>query len=337
MKAVTDPKQLGFDYVATPWRFQAEWDGEWNKGGLIDAPTLTLEEGATALHYGQQCFEGLKAFAGPDGVPQLFRADENAARMARTAERILLPPPSKDLFHKGVHACVLANRDLVPPHGSGASLYVRPLLIGVGDNLGVRPARRAVFRVFCSPVGPYFKGGMKGIRLKVSDQDRVAPRGLGAFKTGGNYAGGLLLAKQVKEEGYDEVLYLDAREHRYLDEAGSANVYGIKGDTFIQPDSDSILPSITMKSLLVLAAEELHMTVECRKIPVEEIRELDEMGCTGTAAVITPVALVHHAGQDMEIPAAPGPKTRELYRLLTGIQAGEIEDTRGWVVKVEQG
>lgn len=336
--AQVDWNNLGFGYVATPWRFQAEWrDGAWSKGELTGDPELRIAEGACALHYGQQCFEGLKAYPGPAG-PLLFRPGENAARMVRSAERLVIPPVPPEMFLRGVRECVRANRELLPPHGSGATLYIRPFLIGVGENLGLRPASRYLFRVFCSPVGPYFKGGLQGIKLVVGGEDRVATRGTGAFKLGGNYAGGMLLHKQAKDAGYDEVLYLDSLQRRYLEEAGSANVFGIlPGDpaTFVTPASDSILPSITMKSLLVLAREELGLTVERRRVTIEEVGSFAEMGLTGTATVITPVASVHHDGLDLTMSEAPGPHSRKLYELLTGIQEGRIEDTRGWVVPVE--
>ena len=335
-----DWKQLGFTYQRAPWRFQAEWrDGQWDEGYLTDEATLTLEEGATALHYGQQCFEGLKAFGGPQGQALLFRPERNAARMERSAARLLMPAPSPQLFLHGVRACVDACRELLPPHGSGASLYVRPLLIGVGDNLGVRPAPRYLFRVFCSPVGPYFKGGLTGIKLVTTPEDRVAPRGTGAYKVGGNYAAQMLLTRQAKERGFDEVLYLDPLQHRTLEEAGSANVFGIlpgSPATLVTPDSPSILPSITLDSLLVLAREELGLTVERRRIAIDEVPGFQEMGCAGTAAVITPVALVSHEGRESKFPA-PGPLTKELYRLLTHIQQGALPDPRGWVQTVEPG
>lgn len=339
--AAQDWKQIGFTYRPMPWRFQAEWrDGAWSEGVLTDEQTITLEEGSTAIHYGQQCFEGLKAFAGPGGELLLFRPDRNAARMERSAARLLMPGPGEELFLRGVRACVDACRAALPPHGSGATLYIRPLLIGVGDNLGVRPAPRYLFRVFCSPVGPYFKGGWTGIRLITTDQDRVAPRGTGSHKVGGNYAGQMALTRMAKEKGFDEVLYLDPIEHRWLEEAGSANVFGLlpgQPATFVTPESPSILPSITLDSLLVLAREELGLTVERRRIGIDEVARCTEMGCAGTAAVITPVALVQHLGKDVKLPEAPGPVAKELYRLLTSIQQGIIPDRRGWVVRVEPG
>lgn len=340
-EAGLDWANLGFAYVRPPWRFQAEWrDGAWSEGGLTDEATIRIEEGATALHYGQQCFEGLKAFAGPGGEAHLFRPAENAARMSRSAARLLMPAPPAELFLRGVRACVDANRALLPPHGSGASLYVRPLLLGVGDNLGVRPAPRYLFRVFCSPVGPYFKGGLKGVRLVVTPDDRVAPRGTGAYKVGGNYAPTLLLSRQAREQGYDEVLYLDPLEHRYLEEAGAANVFGVLPGKdggparLATPDSGSILPSVTMKSILTIAAEDMGLVVERRRVAIDEVGSFVEMGCTGTAAVITPIAHVHHAGRDYPLPEAPGPITRELYRRLTRIQSGADPDPRGWLVPV---
>ena len=335
-----DWSKLGFGYVKTPFRFHAEWsDGSWSDGGLVEDETLHVAEGASSLHYGQQCFEGLKAYESPSGEALLFRIDQNAKRMIRSAERLLMPPPSEELFVRAVEACVAANRDHLPPHGSGATLYVRPMLIGVGDNLGLRPATSYIFRVFCSPVGPYFAGGLTGIRLKVTDMDRAAPNGTGGFKVGGNYAAGLLLSKQVKAEGYDSVLYLDAKEHRYLEEAGSANVYGIisddSGACLVTPESESILPSITMDSLLVLAREDLGLKVERRPIPVGEIASFNEMGCTGTAAVITPVSHVTHGEIQYDLPEAPGPVTRNLYDTLTGIQTGKLPDPHGWIRTVE--
>lgn len=325
---------LGFFYRETPWRFQAEWaDGAWTEGELTSESTITIDEGATCLHYAQQCFEGLKSYAGPDGAPLLFRVDQNAARLRRSAERLLMPPPPEELFLRGVHACVHANRHLLPAADEGGALYVRPLLIGVGPNLGLRPAPRYVFRVFCSPVGPYFSDGLTGIKLLVTEQDRVAPRGMGSYKAGGNYAGGLMLTANAKAQGHTEVLYLDPREHRLLDEAGSANVFGIRdGNTLVTPGSASILPSITMDSLLQLARDR-GLDVQRRDVPVEELADFEEMGCTGTAAVITPVAQVTH-GERVYRFAAPGAHTKALYDALTQIQYGLREDPHGWVTPV---
>jgi branched-chain amino acid aminotransferase len=336
-----DWQNLGFGYTPTPWRFQAEWrDGAWTPGALLEDPRIVLEEGACALHYAQQCFEGLKAFRGADGRPVLFRPEMNAARLARSAERLVMPAPPAELFLRAVKACVAANEALLPPHDSGASLYVRPLLLGVGDNLGLRPATRYLFRVFCAPVGPYFPGGMRGIRLLVTDQDRAAPRGTGMYKVGGNYAGGLLLSRRAKEQGYDEVLYLDPLEHRYLDEAGSANVFLIEAKDgrptrFVTPGSPSILPSVTLDSLLTLAREDLGLEVERRRIAFEELAGFQEMGCAGTAVVVAPVAEARRGDDVVRFEGAPGPTCVELHRRLTGIQRGRLPDPRGWVVPVE--
>lgn len=331
--------ELGFDYVQPRVRFQATWeDGAWSEGELIEEATISIEEGACAIHYGQQCFEGLKAYPGPEGEPLLFRVDQNAARLRRTAERLLMEPVPEELFVRGVHEAIRHNLDLLPPPGSGATLYLRPLLLGVGDNLGLRPASRYLFRVFLSPVGPYFKGGTKGIGLVVSEIDRAAPAGTGGFKAGGNYAGGLLATKRAKEQGYDEALYLDARERRYLEEAGSANIFGVlPGDpaTLVTPKSASILPSITMDSVLVLAREELGLGVERRPFALSELSSCSELACTGTAAGIAPVARVHTGREELSFLPAPGPVSQQLSRMLTGIQHGNLPDPRGWVTRVE--
>ena len=337
-----DWANLGFTYTRTPWRFQAEYrDGAWSDGELLQDPMITLEEGACSLHYAQQCFEGMKAFTTPEDRSVLFRPTENARRMAVSAKRLLMPPPPEALFLRACKEVVRKNEDHMPPHGLGASMYLRPLLIGVGDNLGLRPAPRYLFRVFCSPVGPYFKGGMRAIRLRVTEIDRVARYGTGAFKVGGNYAGGLMATAEAKAAGYDEALYLDPLHHHTLEEAGSANVFGIlaprtKGGKhrLVTPDSPSILPSVTMASVLTLASEDLGLEVERRPIPIEEVASFVEMGCTGTAAVITPVAVVHDGKRDVTIGDAPGPLTKQLYERLTGIQRGKVPDTRGWVVPV---
>jgi branched-chain amino acid aminotransferase len=337
-----DWANLGFLYTRTPWRFQAEYrDGSWSDGELLQEHMVTLEEGSCSLHYAQQCFEGLKAFTTPEDRSVLFRPLENARRMATSAKRLLMPPPPEELF---LHACrevVRSNEDHMPPHGLGASMYLRPLLIGVGDNLGLRPAPRYLFRVFCSPVGPYFKGGMRAIRLRVSEIDRVARHGTGAFKVGGNYAGGLMATAEAKAAGYDEALYLDPIEHRTLEEAGSANVFGIlpprtRGGKhrLVTPDSPSILPSVTLASVLTLASEDLGLEVERRPVPIDEVASFVEMGCTGTATVITPVSVVHDGRRDVTIGEAPGPITKQLYERLTSIQRGKVPDTRGWVVPV---
>lgn len=338
--AELDWANLGFVYVKTPWRFQAEHrGGAWTGGELVEDAQLHIEEGATSLHYAQQCFEGLKAFRHPDGRAFIFRPTDNHQRMAVSSARLLMPSPPEALFLRACLETVKANLEFVPPADSGASMYLRPLLVGVGDNLGLRPAPRYIFRVFCSPVGPYFKGGLKAVKLRVTAIDRVAKMGTGAYKVGGNYAGGLLATQEAKQAGYDEALYLDPIEHRYLEEAGSANVFGILPPRtpggparLVTPESPSILPSITLKSVLTLAKEELGLEVERRRVSIDEVPSFAEMGCTGTAAVITPVGTVHHAGKDTVITDGVGPITRKLYDLLTGIQRGKLADKRGWCV-----
>jgi len=339
-KVDLDWANLGFRYRATTWRFQAEHAGDgWSEGGLTAEPTLAIAEGATALHYGQQCFEGLKAHAAPDGAALLFRPDRNAARFRRSAERLLMPPVPDALFRRAVRACVAANLAWLPPPGTGAALYVRPLLIGVGDNLGLRTAPRFVFRVFCAPVGPYFSGGLAPIRLAVTDYDRVAPRGTGDVKAGGNYAAGLLASQRANELGCDEALYLDPTEQRFVEEAGAANVFGLlpgDPDAVVTPDSPSVLPSVTMDSLLTIAREELGLTVARRPIALDELDAFRELGCTGTAAVITPIGAVRRRdGREVVVPEAPGPVTRALYERLVAIQTGRAADPRGWVERVE--
>lgn len=333
--------KLGFGYRETPARFVAEWvDGAWTPGELTDRSTIEIAEGAVCLHYGQQCFEGLKATRAADGRILLFRADRNAARMARSAERLLMPPVPPEMFLRAVTETVAANRDWVPPaDAAGAALYVRPVLLGVGHNLGLRPAPRYHFRVFCSPVGPYFGDGFGGgIKLRVADHDRAAPRGVGQYKVGGNYAPGLLLHHQAKADGFDEVLYLDALERRYLDEAGSANVFGVAAregqETLVTPRSESILPSITLDSLLTLATEDLGIAVERRPVLLEEVRTFREFSLTGTATVITPVASVTHQDATWTFPESPGTAARRLFDRLSAIQRGVVEDTRGWTVAV---
>ena len=335
---------LGVNYHPSPWRFQAVWEGgAWSEGELVADASITLSEGSTALHYGQQCFEGLKAHAGPDGEAYLFRPDQNAARMARTAERLLIPPPPAELFLRGVEATVAANPQALPPHGCGAALYLRPLLIGVGDNLGLRPAPRFLFRVFCSPVGPYFKAGLQPIRLAVSPFDRVAARGTGSCKAGGNYAGGLYASRQAKQRGCDEALYLDPQTRSFLDEAGSANVFGILAgvdggpDRLVTPASASILPSITMDALCTLARDDLGLVVERRPLPVSELSELRELACAGTAAVVTPVsAVLLEDGVEITLPQPVGETTQRLHQVLTGVQTGLLKDRWGWRRRVER-
>ncbi|MBU2515489.1 branched-chain amino acid aminotransferase [bacterium] len=332
---------LGFSYMKTDYRFVATWkDGSWTEGETITEEMMQIHEGSPALHYGQQCFEGLKAQTAKDGRVLLFRADLNAERLSNTANRLLMPSVPKELFMKGVEETVRNNYAWIPPHGSGASLYIRPLLIGVGENLGLRPATSYEFRVFVSPVGPYYKGtGLSLISLAVTDYDRAAPRGTGYVKAGANYAGGLLSTKSAQEIGANEALYLDSAERKYLDEAGSANiVLSLKDGTIVTPKSAAILPSVTRRSIMVLAKEELGLTTEERPVELlKELTKIEEMAACGTAAVISPVGKIFVNGQwhtfykdGKEV----GPTMLKLYELLTQIQKGERQDPYGWTQEV---
>lgn len=333
---------LGFEYVKTDYRFTASnRSGKWSDGELVTDHMMTIHEGSPALHYAQQCFEGLKAQTARDGSVLLFRPDLNAERMYTTAERLMMPPVPAELFMKGVVETVRANYAWIPPYGSGASLYVRPLLIGVGENMGLRPAKEYEFRVIVSPVGPYYKGGgVQLISLAVTDFDRAAPLGTGKFKAGANYAGGLLSTQSAKEMGANEALYLDSGERKYLDEAGSANILlAMSNNRFVTPKSDAILPSVTRRSIMELARDELKMTIEERPVAIrEELPEIEEMAACGTAAVISPVGQIwldnqwhKFYGDGKEV----GPVMHKLYESLTRIQVGAKDDPYGWTLKVE--
>ncbi len=333
---------LGFKYRQTEARFSAIYkNGAWSTGALLDSPMISVHEGAPTLHYAQQCFEGMKAQTSPDGRVLLFRPDLNSERMNQTAARLLMPEVPYELFLRGVEETVRANYSWIPPHGSGASLYIRPMLIGVGENLGLRPASEYEFRVFVSPVGPYYKSaGLAVISLAVSDYDRAAPNGTGAYKAGANYAGGLLATKKAQELGANEALYLDAAKRTYIDEAGSANIIvTMKGNRFVTPKSNAILPSVTRRSIMTLAEQHLNMQVEDRPIDLrKEIGDFEEMAACGTAAVLAPVGKVwldgawhhfHDNGQSV------GPVMQKVYDLLVGIQRGESPDENHWTHAVK--
>lgn len=340
-KKALDWANLGFQYQRTDFRFSANWkNGSWSDGELIGAETISLHEGAPSLHYAQQCFEGMKAQTAEDGRVLLFRPELNSERMNLAADRLLMPEVSKELFCRGVEEAVRANYAWIPPYGSGASLYIRPMLIGVGENLGLKPAQQYEFRVFVSPVGPYYKqAGLSVISLAVSEVDRAAPNGTGSFKVGANYAGGLLATKLAQELGANEALYLDSAEKRYIDEAGSANIIIVsKQGVVLTPKSDAILPSITRRSLMVLVEDELGMPVEERAIDLrEEFSNFKEAAACGTAAVLSPIGRVWFDGQwhDVGDGATPvGPTMQKLYDLLVGIQKGELQDKHGWLHEV---
>jgi len=335
--------ELGFEYVRADVRFAARWrDGEWDNGALLDSEIMPLHEGSPALHYAQQCFEGMKAQCARDGRVLLFRPNLNSERMNEAAGRLLMPQVPKALFMRGVETAVRENQQWIPPFGSGASLYVRPLLIGVGENLGLRPAKEFEFRVFVSPVGPYFKqSGMAPISLAVSKMDRAAPQGTGRFKIGANYAGGLLATQEAQREGANEALYLDAAENRHIDEAGSANIPVVLRDGgLVTPRSAAVLPSVTRRSLMQLAADRLGMKTAERPIDLRaEFDDFIEMAACGTAAILSPIARIWfddawHEINPRQNGETIGPVMRQLYDLLVGIQQGEIAERYGWVHEV---
>lgn len=332
-----DWSKLGFEYTKTDYRFSALWEnGHWNDGELVTDEYIRLHEGSPALHYAQQCFEGLKAQTAKDGRILLFRPDLNAERMRNTSLRLSMPVVPDELFLRGVMEAVRANASWVPPYGSGASLYIRPLLIGIGSNMGLRPAKQYEFRVMVCPVGPYYKsGGLSAISLAVSDFDRAAPHGLGDVKAGANYPGGLYATRKAQEVGAYEALYLDAAEHRYIEEAGSANVIiALTNNTLITPKSAAILPSITRRSLMDIAKHELGMATEERPIDLrKEVDTFAEVGACGTAAVLSPVGKIYFDGHWHKFYGngeKVGPVMQSLYDTLCQIQRGEREDRFGW-------
>lgn len=331
---------LGFSYVKTDLRYLSYWkDGKWDDGALVEENRLLISEAAASLHYGQQCFEGLKAYRTKDGSIQLFRPDQNAKRMNQSANRLLMPEVPVEKFVDACVQVVQANEHFVPPYGTGATLYLRPFLIGVGDNLGVRPAPEFLFAVFACPVGPYFKGGMTPVNFTIADMDRAAPHGTGAAKVGGNYAASLLPHQAAVDKGFADCIYLDPATHTKIEEVGAANFFGItKNNEFVTPKSPSILPSITKYSLMHVAEHYLNMKVAERDCLIDNIDEFIEAGACGTAAVITPIGGIdykeklHVFHSEKEV----GPITKKLYETLTGIQIGEVEAPEGWIVKVEQ-
>ena len=336
-----DWNNLDFSYKKTPFRFHARWkNGKWNEGQLVEDNNIMIEESATSIHYGQQCFEGLKAQRTKNGKVLLFRPEENAKRMQDSAARLMMQEVPTELFLKGVNEAVKANIDYVPPYGLGASLYIRPMLIGVGHNLGVKAAPEYLFVVFVVPVGPYFKEGFNPIKVKVEGYfDRAAPHGIGHVKAGGNYSAGLLPVTKARKEGFNEVVYLDAKEHKYFEELGAANIFFIlENNTFVTPKSDAILPSITRKSIMDIASKDFNMKIEERQFGLDEIETAIEVGACGTAAVITPIGHIS-ANNTMykffDEGQTPGPITSKIYKYLTSLQIGDIEDNHNWTVEIK--
>ncbi len=336
-----DWSNLGFGYRKTPYNVRCYYrDGKWGELEISSSEYIPIHISATTLHYGQEAFEGLKAFRGPDGKIRLFRWEDNAARMQHSARGILMAEPPKELFFEAVKKAVLLNKDYIPPYGHGASLYIRPLLIGSGPEIGVKPSKEYLFVVFVLPVGPYFKNGFKPVNMMITrSYDRAAPLGTGTYKVGGNYAASLQSMELAHEKGYASAIYLDAKEKKYIDECGPANFFAIKDNTYITPKSTSILDSITNRSLQTLA-EDMGMKVERRKVAVEELATFEEAGACGTAAVITPIHKIVDIDENKTYTFGdgenPGPVTTKLYERLTGIQWGTEEDKFGWITIIDE-
>ena len=332
-----DWKSLTFGYLRTDYNVRCYYrDGKWGEVEVCSDEYLKLHMAATCLHYGQEAFEGLKAYRCPDGKVRIFRAEENAARLQNTARGIVMPEVPTELFVDMVKKVVRLNQEYIPPYESGATLYLRPLLFGITVGVGVRPATEYCFLIFATPVGPYFKGGFSSNPyVIVRDVDRAAPLGTGMFKVGGNYAASLRANKMAHEKGYASEFYLDAKEKKYVDECGAANFFGIKNNTYVTPKSTSILPSITNKSLMQIA-EDLGMKVERRPIAEDELDSFEEAGACGTAAVISPISHLDdlETGKVYNFGDKPGPWSTKLYETLRGIQYGTIEDKHGWTTVV---
>lgn len=336
-----DWKNLPFGYFKTDYNVRCNYkDGKWGELEVSDSEFITMHMAATCLHYGQEAFEGLKAFRGSDGKIRVFRMDENGKRMQRSAEGVMMAIPPLELFMEAVTQVIKLNEKYIPPFGMGASLYLRPLLIGTGAQVGVRPASEYLFMVFAGPVGPYFKEGFNPVKMQIArDFDRAAPLGTGHIKVGGNYAASLRAGDRAHKEGFASCIFLDAKEKKYIDEAGPANFFGIKNNTYITPRSHSILPSITNMSLQQLARD-AGMNVEVRPVPVEELETFDEVGACGTAAVISPICSIHDRDTGKIYKYCKDennliPLSTMLYKKLRGIQEGEEPDTHGWVTVFE--
>lgn len=331
-----DWENLGFGYCETDYRFVSNFkDGAWDEGVLSTDSNVVISECAGVLQYAQTVFEGLKAYTTADGQIVIFRPDLNAARLADSARRLEIPVYPEDKFIEAVEKTVKANAAFVPPYGTGATLYIRPYIFGSNAVIGVKPADEYQFRVFCTPVGPYFKGGIKPLTIKISDFDRAAPHGTGDIKAGLNYAMSLHAIVTAHEEGYDENMYLDAGTRTKVEETGGANfIFITKDGKVVTPKSDSILPSITRRSLMYVAEHYLGLTVEHREVYKEELKDFAECGLCGTAAVISPVGKVVDHGTEICFPSGMeemGPITKKLYTTLVDIQQGRLEAPEGWI------
>ncbi|MDE5564168.1 MAG: branched-chain amino acid aminotransferase [Oscillospiraceae bacterium] len=334
-----DWSSLGFSYIETDKRYVANFkDGAWDKGVLTDKATITMSECACVLQYAQTVFEGLKAYTTKDGRIVTFRPDLNAERLEQSAARLEMPVFPKEQFLDAVDQVVRANAAYVPPYGSGATLYLRPFMFGINSVIGVKPAEEYQFRLFATPVGPYFKGGAKPITIRVSDLDRAAPHGTGNIKAGLNYAMSLHTLMDAHRQGYDENMFLDPATHTKVEETGGANfLFVTKDGKVVTPKSNSILPSITRRSLVYVAEHYLGLEVQEREVLFEEVKDFAECGLCGTAAVISPVGKIVDHGKEICFPAGMeqmGPTIQKLYDTLTGIQMGRIEAPEGWIHEI---
>lgn len=335
-----DWSSLGFGYIQTDKRYVSNYkNGNWDEGTLTSDATITISECAGVLQYAQTVFEGMKAYTTEKGQIVVFRPDLNAERMVNSAKRLEMPPFPQDRFVDAVKQVVKANEGYVPPYGSGATLYIRPYMFGSDAVIGVKPANEYQFRIFCTPVGPYFKGGAKPITIRVSDYDRAAPNGTGHIKAGLNYAMSLHAIVEAHEQGYAENMYLDSATHTKVEETGGANfLFVTKDGKVVTPKSSTILPSITRRSLVYVAKEYLGLEVEERPVYFDEVKDFAECGLCGTAAVISPVGKIVDHGKEICLPSGMdemGPVTKKLYETLTGIQMGRIEAPKGWIQVIE--
>ncbi len=335
-----DWSSLGFGYIQTDKRYVSNYkNGSWDEGTLTSDATITINECAGVLQYAQTVFEGMKAYTTEKGQIVVFRPDLNAERMVNSAKRLEMPPFPQDRFVDAVKQVVKANEGYVPPYGSGATLYIRPYMFGSDAVIGVKPANEYQFRIFCTPVGPYFKGGAKPITIRVSDYDRAAPNGTGHIKAGLNYAMSLHAIVEAHEQGYSENMYLDSATRTKVEETGGANfLFVTKDGKVVTPKSSTILPSITRRSLVYVAKEYLGLEVEERPVYFDEVKDFAECGLCGTAAVISPVGKIVDHGKEICLPSGMdemGPVTKKLYETLTGIQMGRIEAPKGWIQVIE--
>lgn len=335
-----DWSNLSFGYMPTDCNIRCSFkDGQWGEIEACESERIDMHMAATCLHYGQEIFEGMKAFRGKDGKIRIFRIDENAKRIRESAEGIMMAPIPEDKFAEMVKMAVKMNERFIPPYGTGASLYIRPFQMGMTAQVGVKPATEYLFVIFVTPVGPYFKEGFKPTKLAIyREYDRAAPLGTGRYKVGGNYAASMVAGELAHKGGYSAVLYLDAKEKKYVDECGPANFFGIKDNTYITPKSSSILASITNKSLMQIA-EDMGLKVERRQLPVEELATLEEAGACGTAAVISPISEVDDIDTGAQYVISkdgePGPISTKLYEHLRAIQLGDEPDTHNWVTVID--